>query len=451
MKVESKVVNGITVRTYPHPLEFSVSSVDSSPSAEVAATIGASQSRDPRPLIKLIEDLTPEKKERIVGTCFKEYGHSSIGEMGNLFLTIEGISMLDALHAICFQKFSGQEASTRYIDFSAQQYMLPPELHTDKTANHIVAQWFEIYQEVLDILLKQFADSGMSKRKAKPKALDIASAFLPVATKTGVVLYGNIRNLIEHCWEMQSHSDAPITGSIGDHVLQVIEDNCPNSVKQRSPEELAARNELRNVAHRSIPWMVYPLLSRGSVVSFKYFDDGGFTSSVLNNALASRLPDESLGRYGVIRAQTIVSFRSLRDLLRHRPFAKAWHSIMESKGYQNIRFCPWYLEQLPEQCRSVVTERANHLISSALEEVSATSQDRMYLFPMGMQVFLEMTGSIDKWLYLLRLRSGLKVHPEVRQIMHRWIEKFAEYFDLPPDTFGNMTPDSDYLLRSGDA
>ena len=53
------------------------------------------------------------------------YGHKSIGDCGSITIFIEGCSMLAAKAIQDTKLYNGQEASTRYIDFS-QQAMINP-------------------------------------------------------------------------------------------------------------------------------------------------------------------------------------------------------------------------------------------------------------------------------------------------------------------------------------
>ena len=452
-------IGDVVADEYQHSLGFMISTIVGSPHPEFLAALGASLSRNPASLSERICDFTPEKTARIIGDFFRRYGHSSIGEMGNLFFSVEGISMVDAIHTICFPLFFGQESSTRYIDFSSQGYVLPPDLCDSTDAHRIVREWFALYQDVLSILMQHFTAAGMSEKVARPRAFDIAGGFLPIATKTSVVVCGNMRNLIEHCWEMQSYFSSPLTQKIGDHLLQVIDTICPHAVVCRSDDELVKRDTLRTVLRDNVAWYFNHLLSASrSVVSFRHFDVVGF-DAISEDVFASRLPDQLLGRFGAIQMQTAVSFRSLREILRHRPFSKTWcmltHSVFRqrfdsSDAFLDALFCPWYFEQLPEDCRDSVRERTHRLVADVLE-LEATHHTEMYLLPMGVRVFLEMTGGIDKWLYFLRLRSGLKVHPEVREIVCSLIERFSTHLSIPDEKFGDMSPHPDYVLRSEDA
>src|SRR5262245_27953558 len=99
-----------------------------------------------RPKIRLVDDLTPEDvamlqalysrsaesvdvhlekvKEtgsgRFMESYYVGYTHKSIADCGSTTVFIEGVSMLAAKAIQDWPLYSGQETSTRFIDFSKQ-------------------------------------------------------------------------------------------------------------------------------------------------------------------------------------------------------------------------------------------------------------------------------------------------------------------------------------------
>ena len=47
---------------------------------------------------------------------------------------------------------------------------------------------------------------------------------------------------------------------------------------------------------------------------------------------------------------------------------------------------------------------------------------------------VEFTGDIGQWLYFLRLRSGVKVHPEARQTVHTLDRQIARHIFISTST-----------------
>ena len=70
------------------------------------------------------------------------YGHKSIGDCGTITLFIEGISMLAAKAIQDWPLYSGQEASTRYVDFSTQAFIDPV---ATKDSQEILEAWRSFY------------------------------------------------------------------------------------------------------------------------------------------------------------------------------------------------------------------------------------------------------------------------------------------------------------------
>ena len=450
-------IHGHTVRRYDHPLGFSVAELVM-PDQEVNAAIGAMLSRDPGALEDRLKRMNPSMKENILGRYFRNYGHSSIGEMGHLFLTVENISMVGAMYTVMFGRFSGQEASTRYSDFRGTDYFLPTVLRDNETAHATVREWFGLYGEVYSILMDEYLRQGIPERESKPRALDVAGAFLPVAARTGVVLTSDIRNLIEHAWDMQSYRRHEEMNGIGGHLLAVINRICPNSVKTRTRTEFEHLEDARYaVLHESsLMRSVETDRSMKPSVSLDLFRTEEFRM-VADRVIRSRLPTDMLGSYGVIGARADISFRSLRDLLRHRPFSKKF--LPPWSGHE---FTVWYLAALPEQYRKNIAARVTTLLETVQRDFSwrgyctpcleygtpLQGETALYLLPMGFRVRCEMVGTVDKWLHLLRLRTGNTVHPEVRAIVQQWTRGIAAAFSVRPGRLGDMSGSSDYEKRS---
>ena len=430
---------------------FQISIEEEEIGAETRAAIGASLSRDPGSLKQRTENMSFEKRERLIGKYFNKYGHSSIGEMGDLSISVEGISMLGAVNTITFPRFRGQEASTRYISWNMHDFLLPKALMKSDKAKNIVRELFDLYSEVSSILMAHFKKQGMSDAIAKPKALDIAGGFLPGAAKTNVTISCDIRNSIEQAWNLQSMLDNEEAREIGNHLLFVIDKICPNSVKRRTKDELKEVNELRRMTIRGLRYGHDDAIE----VDFKNFDATSI-SPVMPTLLNARLQNDGLKKHGIITATFPISFRSLRDCLRHRVFGKQWDL------FKPVTMTEWYLKQIPKNYQKRIETRVSDLISRAkkVRPICQESQfpldfyynyDLLYLLPMGCRTTLEMSGDINAWIYFLNLRSGKRVHPEVRNIVQNIIAIFSKKLKINEEKLGDMTKEADYVQRSKDA
>jgi hypothetical protein len=102
--------------------------------------------------------------------------------MGYLIFSVEGLSMKGAFYLLENQLFNGQEASTRYLDFS-KMGILPVSKEVDKLSEESM----KIYRDLKEKLKKHFMENdGMLEKEAEPRAFDIAGAFLPISARTNV-------------------------------------------------------------------------------------------------------------------------------------------------------------------------------------------------------------------------------------------------------------------------
>ena len=417
---------------------------------EEICTIGAMISRNPEPLEKKLEAFTPKTKERIMGVFYNKYGHNSIGELGEVFFAIEGISMQAAQLIIDFPRFRGQEASTRYIDFTTAdpQYILPSKMRDNKAVKKILDGYLDLYAESIEVLLNEYVEQDIPLQHATPRALDIAGAFLPASATTSIVVVCDIRNLVEHAWNLQSYTGKEEVREIGNLLLSAIKDLCPNSVKERTSEELFGIQSLRNTMRG---------LEQSKVGSTKVSFDKFETEKciqALPSILNSRISNPETDLFGIIEAEFTCSFRSFRDFSRHRMHSKVWRWNRDNKS-----FTDWYIQNLPNNgFRRKVVKRLGKLNRLAHCAVAKYRLDEngeedsiSYMTPMGNLVNVKTSATINNWLYVLKLRSSDKVHPEVREIVHSLIHAFAKELKISnQEVLGDMGAVS-YEKRSKDA
>ena len=452
-----------TVTEFAVDKEFTINVLgDSDP--ELFAAIGASVSRNPASLKERTESLTETAKERILGRYFRDYGHNSVGEMGQIFLSVEGISMPAAWKTISFRRFAGQEASTRYIDFSDQEYVLPPSMRKHEYFTHVVDSLFSTYKRVLDLCMEHFTEKsggGLSEAEARPKAFDIAGGFLPGAAKTNVVITSDIRNLIEQGQMLRSYQEDQELHEVGDALLRTIDALCPNSVPKSVFD-----NEQQDIWKSGSALLSEKLSNTENfcVVDMECFKMRTFSSSMVGKLFqqAHRLSEE-FDHFGVIQARTPISFRSLRDVYRHRMFAKT------AKIIRPVILSPWLCDSKENHYFEAVgafkshfardlflqeIEKVNELMRGVEVEVKKQGLSEfslLYVMPMGVRMQVELTGGIGQWLYFLKLRSGKKVHPEVRTITHCFAEEIGLTLKIPFEYLVETAVDTDYRRRSRDA
>src|SRR3989344_7854022 len=92
---------------------------------EAAAMTQALYSRDPRSVIEHRKRVAEVGADKFMGSYYVGYGHKSIGDCGSVDIFIEDVSMLVAKAIQDWPLYSGQEASTRYLDMSKQEVCNP--------------------------------------------------------------------------------------------------------------------------------------------------------------------------------------------------------------------------------------------------------------------------------------------------------------------------------------
>ena len=92
---------------------------------EAEAMLQALHSRSTGGLRKHLEVLIQKGPDEFMRTYYVGYNHKSIGDCGTTSIFVEGVSMLVAKAVQDNPLYSGQEASTRFVNFSEQPFIDP--------------------------------------------------------------------------------------------------------------------------------------------------------------------------------------------------------------------------------------------------------------------------------------------------------------------------------------
>ncbi len=242
------------------------------------------------------DQLNPQKAASLIERVLIEYGDDSVGELEGAHLSFENISML-ATKVIEHRRIGGSpiEQSTRYVryDFRDPQtgyhYHHPRALaeepaaskfreHMDGIFDAYATMWTPLVsflekRKPLEAVVYDLGDgpkrlaemSTPRKRSAfrrtykndiKTKACDILRAFLPLATKANVGLFGNGRYfqyLISKMWT----SKLVEANRLGDLALGELNKLIPHYVKRAQKLDYLDKNHtaMKNIADRFFPDM----------------------------------------------------------------------------------------------------------------------------------------------------------------------------------------------------
>lgn len=416
------------------------------PEPENIAMLQALQSRDPSPVADRLEKL----KARDVGSWLERYyigyNHKSIGDCGTTTIFIEGVTMLAAKAIQDWALYSGQEASTRYMDFSESEFHNPLGTLNGK---RIQEDWRRFYLEsmgpVKDYLYKRYPyKDGESRpdydRAIKARVFDIARSFLPAGAATNLSWHTNLRQAADHLGWLIYHPDISIQ-EIAKEILKLLQDKYTGSFKDRPLSQdqsnykalVAKRVFLENIDSPHSPTMIF---------GFDWTRVPNMERRLLSDRPKGVEVPRFLAELGNITSEFVLDFGSYRDLQRHRSGIIRMPLLSTKLGFHE-----WYLEELPDSLLGPATDLIARQ-TKAIESLECNDVTRQSYCAMGFKVPCRVTQGLPGLVYRLEQRSGKMVHPTLRSVIHEEIKLFREIF---PEValYVDEDPDSWSVRRGG--
>ncbi len=418
---------------------------------EEAAMALSLYSRDPRSVRVHLEQINKVGPQRFMGTYYVGYGHKSIGDCGSTTICHENGSMLNAKAIQNNRLYNGQEASTRYLDMSAQAVLNP--LGTEQ-GRGIQERWMLLYsialEKLVPFLMGKYpaleTDNPKEHFKAiKAKAFDIARSFLPAGSTTYVGWHTNLRQAWDHIKEMSFHPLEEVRQA-AQSMLSELQAKYPNSFSFKSYSEQDAfyarcgELEYEYMRHDSDFYFT------DTIQTAKLYGRKKHLDLLTNRPAKTEIPDW-FDRYGQLQYMFHIDFGSFRDIQRQRSCTQIMPLLTTDIGFH-----PWYLENLPEELRSCTMET----ISLQEDEIRKITDPliRQYYIAMGYQVGCEMTASIPSSVYIAELRSGQSVHPTLRPVaqnigyaLKTVIPDIMLHCDMSPDEWSTLRGRHDIIKK----
>src|SRR5688500_9259492 len=113
---------------------------------ESIAMMQALYSRSPKSVTDHVNKVREVGPGKFMAQFYVGYGHKSIGDCGTTTLFFENVSLLAAKAIQDWPLYNGQEASTRYLDFSKQKVLNP--LGT-QAGEDIQDRWMSFYNDYM--------------------------------------------------------------------------------------------------------------------------------------------------------------------------------------------------------------------------------------------------------------------------------------------------------------
>ncbi len=445
---------------------------------EDLAMLQALYSRSPASVVSHLEKLKASGSGKFMDSYYVGYGHASIGDCGATTVFIEQVSMLVAKAVQDNPLYNGQEASTRYLDFSKQRIIDP---YNNSASTAIQNRWMEIYNAILPMLVaglekqRPFDPAQYRNEKAwsntlLARAFDIARSLLPLGTTTLLSWSTTLRQARDNLRRLKHHP-LPEVRAVAQDIFAKIVEKYPHSFKgDELNADAATPRDTYNAAcamddHYQTPdqiirrYAVTPAeekqLERGAVIARRNTLDLESLRRMESTTLSTRpahvpLPWR-LASYGSYQLMFLLDYGSFRDIQRHRngvcpiPLLDARYGIH-----------PWYRQQMIDLLQPAEAEKILQDINEQYAAIKALPQQgvtttpvlNQYLLPMGTSALVQVSYGVPQVAYVGELRSGKTVHASLRPVAQNMLRILAD--DIPGIAIhGDMDEDS-WSAKRGD-
>ena len=389
-----------------------------------------------------------QKLQKKMQKFYIGYGHDSIGDCGSTTVFIEGVSIIAAKAIQDTPLYSGQESSTRYLDFSNQSEKVRdnlkkhyPDIYysTDpEKIDTILDEYFLLYKKITHIMQQHKANildmdlnavDPVVRRSINAWAFDVARGFLPAGTITQLSFHGSLRELRRHFMELKSHALDEVS-YIAIIVLKKLHEKYPSSFKDT--DCLLGDIETNSIEESYPALLGHPLMQNYSPVVWGACST---TAAVFEGSKKRRstIKDGVMGIHST--PSLTLDYGSWRDLQRHRngiceatiPHLLTIYNSERSTD-NPLMIHDWYLKNtnMYPNLQIAINEFHSNLYSwfgrllSMYEE--SEKQDRIhsfinYLLPLGCLVPVNVFYSLEQWDYVFDLRLRDTVHPTLVEFL----------------------------------
>ncbi len=393
---------------------------------EAEAMLQALHSRSVGGIRAHLKTLAEKGPERFMENFYVGYGHKSIGDCGTGTIFIEGVSMLVAKAIQDWLLYSGQEASTRYIDFSTQRFVDPVGL---PGSTEILEAWRSFYlssQEPIRAHLrgcfpiKTGEDVKVYDKAINARSFDILRGFLPAGASTNLAWHTNLRQAADHILMLRQHPLREVK-IVAEAMESALQETFPSSFGQKRYESTEEYHALwmregyyfSGTKHHDVCLPGRVGAARKKVVLTRDSIDRSllpeYAHFLLLRPEKTELPKQ-ISECGTMQFEFLIDFGSFRDIQRHRSVIQRMPLLSSSFGMHS-----WYLESLPDKLR----QEAENLVRRQLIAIDTLPQDkfvRQYYFPMGMCVPCRLTGDLPALVYVVERRAQRDVHPTLHEV-----------------------------------
>jgi thymidylate synthase ThyX len=390
---------------------------------EADAMLQALHSRSTGGLLSHLKILADKGPDNFMKNFYVGYGHKSIGDCGSATLFIEGVSLLTAKAIQDWPLYSGQESSTRYVDFQIQPFINP--LDTLEGENILEAYrkfYIESMEPTKEYLKKQFPISEGENQNIYDKAIaarafDILRGFLPAGATTNIAWHTNLRQAADKIAILRHHPLLEVRNT-AEAIEKALQTAFPNSFGHKYYEETENYNNF---------WMRESYYYHNkNCPEFKLINNKVNEKLLPKEIFGKRPPKTELPKYvaeaGELQFEFLLDFGSFRDLQRHRAVVQRMPLLTNEIGFEK-----WYLGELPKELQP----KAEKFLKEREEKINnlkVSKEEKQYYIAMGYKVSNRLTGNIPALVYLTELRATRFVHPTLRKKAKMMADTLSELF-----------------------
>lgn len=396
------------------------------------------------------------------------YGHSSVSEGAVVHLALENVSIIASKIIEDARLASFTEKSTRYVIFSRDAFVVPPELPASvrdeymATCSHLFDTYLALVPHVIDQLRAQQPQPKNVSEKAhenmlRATALDMCRGLLPASTKTNIGLTANARELAHlirkmaasRLLEARQLAEAMTTAGrtvaptllkyadpspthvmlpdvmreilrpvLGDFKMKALmQDQRGNSVSIQCAAEAPAHAIAHALAHQ-YAYTESGMLDMFESISAQSYDT---VTNICRAALAARGPHEGAPRAFEAASYTIelvLDYGAYRDLQRHRMLSPYARELTPVLGYTVPPELQTLAPRLAAEYAGAVTS-AQHTwlrIMDAMRDDKSARQVAQYVLPLAYRVRVSWTLNLRELIHVIELRSGHGGHASYRAL-----------------------------------
>lgn len=389
---------------------------------ESSAMMQALYSRSSASVERHIEQVKKAGSSNFMKSYYVGYGHASIGDCGTTTLFLEGVSILAAKAIQDNPLYSGQETSTRYIDFSSQPLIDPV---STEESQELLKNWIKFYTTSTEVVrsylkdrfpLEQGQQYSVWKKAIDARGFDILRGFLPAGATTQLSWSTNLRQAYDKLCQLKFHPLDEVR-FIAEAALKKLSTKYPSSFSHTQKDEA---EKYYSRFSKKIHYSSYtPSLTEGDFLCRTDIDNKLLEDEeheVIGLRPKGALLPRYISRYGRYNCMFLLDYGSYRDLQRHRNGLCRLPILTTNYGFNQ-----WYLKHLPNELRNqanLLIKKQFCRIKELAEKHNLSSAETQYYIPMGSNIVCELVYDLPEMVYVVELRSSSTVHPTLRRIAH---------------------------------